>query len=485
MPNLFKTSITIMARTSTSATKKILWIIGGLLILIVILGVVGRVTGVFGGGNDAVKVETSEAQLRNITQVVTASGKIQPETEVTISPDVSGEIIELTIKEGDYVERGVLLVRIKPDFYLTQVEQAQAGVLQAKANLAQRKADMMTAESDLRRQKELFGKDAISESELERAQTTYDVGKAAYEGAQYAVQSAEARLREAQEQVSKTAIYSPMAGTVSKLDVELGERVVGTSQMAGTEMMRVARLDQMEVEADVNENEIVNVALGDTTAIEVDAYPDRPFHGVVTEIANSARTTGAGTQEQVTNFPVKVRILDTHNLDSIYATDPSFQAEEVPVPEQTAARLRPGMSATVDIFTETVFDVVAVPIQSVTVRDFNKTPPKDLEGADSTEVHSDADADVDSDKDGDDSLEGQEEDIRKVVFTVEDGKARMIEVTTGISDDTHVEVRRGLVAGETVVTGPYRVVSRSLKPGDEVDSRREDEASLPFVASRN
>lgn len=451
-----------MGRKS-SATKRLLWIIGGLLILVAILGVVGRVTGMFGGSGDAVSIETAEADVRTITQVVTASGKVQPETEVTISPDVSGEIIELAVKEGDHVDRGALLARIKPDFYLTQVEQAEAGVLQSKANMAQRRADLLKAESHAKRQQELFRKQAISRSALEEAETQHEIARAALEAATYAVRSSEARLREAEEQVSKTVIYSPMDGTISKLDVELGERVVGTSQMAGTEMMRVARLDQMEIEINVNENEIVRVALGDTATIEVDAYPERSFGGTVTEIANSARTTAAGTQEQITEFPVKVRILDPHNIDSAAAAREVLANGEVPLPSTESAHFRPGMSGTVDVFTETVFGVVAVPIQAVTVRD--------LAGIRSRET-------------GPDSLptgatDPVKEDLRRVVFIVDEGRARMIEVRTGISDDTHIEVRSGLTGGEQVIIGPYRVVSRTLEDGDAV----KDGGPAAFVAA--
>jgi HlyD family secretion protein len=456
-----------MAKQS-NATKRLLWIVGGLLILVVILGVVGRVTGMFGSGSDATSVETAKAEIRSITQVVTASGQVQPETDVAISPDVSGEIIELPVREGDQIARGMLLARIKPDFYLTQVEQAEAGVLQSKANMAQRQADLLNAEAELKRQRDLFAKQAISQSALEASETQSDVATAALDAARYAVQSAEARLREAQEQVSKTAIYSPMDGTISRLDVELGERVVGTSQMAGTEMMRVARLDQMEIEIEVNENEIVNVALGDSAAIEVDAYPDRSFRGVITEIANSARTTAAGTQEQVTEFPVKVRILDPHNVDSA-SGDAVIASGEVPMPANGIARFRPGMSGTVDVFTETVDNVVAVPIQAVTVRDFARLPSNDED--EETPVESDSVA-----------TGPPAEDLRRVVFLVADGVASMVEVETGISDDTHIEVRSGLAGGEEVVIGPYRAVSRDLEDGGAVETG--GQGSLPgFVAS--
>ena len=311
---------------------------------------------------------------------------MQPEVEVIISPDVSGEIIELPIKEGDTVQRGMLLARIKPDFYATQVEQYRAGVLQAKASMAQRQADLLEAESERQRQRDLFERAAIARSVLEQAETRYDVAEAGLEGAKYAVESADARLREAEEQVRKTAIYSPMSGTISTLLVELGERVVGTSQMAGTVMMRVARLDHMEVEIEVNENEIVNVALGDTASIEVDAYPERNFRGIVTEIANSARTTAAGTQEQVTEFPVKVRILDAHNIQEGYSEEQYVIAQdEVPVPLSDTPLFRPGMSATVDVYTETVVDVVAIPIQAVTVRNLSSISAQNTNGDAETE----------------------------------------------------------------------------------------------------
>ena len=453
----------------SSATKRLLWILGGLLILLAAFAVVGRITGMFGSGNSGTFVETGEAETRNITQIVTASGRVQPEVEVIISPDVSGEIIELPIKEGDTVQRGMLLARIKPDFYATQVEQYRAGVLQAKASMAQRQADLLEAESERQRQRDLFERAAIAKSVLEQAETRYDVAKAGLEGAKYAVESAEARLREAEEQVRKTAIYSPMSGTISTLLVELGERVVGTSQMAGTVMMRVARLDHMEVEIEVNENEIVNVALGDTASIEVDAYPERNFRGIVTEIANSARTTAAGTQEQVTEFPVKVRILDAHNIQEGYSQEQHVIAQdEVPVPLSDTPLFRPGMSATVDVYTETVVDVVAIPIQAVTVRDLSSISAQDTNGDAETEGE---DAEENA---SDSSRAGQgKEVLSKVVFVIVDGTAQIVEVETGISDDTHIEVETGLAIGDQVVTGPYSAISRTLNNKDQVRIRED------------
>ena len=297
-----------------NATKRILIIIGILVVFAIIVIVGLRVSGIVGGKERATEVELSDVELKTITQLVTASGNIQPEVEVRISPDVSGEIVELPISEGDKVVRGQLLARIRPDFYQAQVDQAEASVLQAKANEAQRRADLKNAEVELERQKKLFDSGAISESSFQSVSLRVETAQASYEASQYSVQISDARLKEAREQLSKTVIFSPMDGTVSILAVELGERVVGTTQMTGTEMMRVAKLNQMEMMVNVNENDVVNVAVGDTSAIEIDAYPTRIFSGVVTEIANSARVSGAGSQEQITNFPVKIRILDPHNI---------------------------------------------------------------------------------------------------------------------------------------------------------------------------
>ena len=449
-----------------SATKRILIIVGVLVGLLVIAGIVGRL--VFGGGEEGTEVEVEEAALRTITQVVTASGNVQPEVEVKISPDVSGEIIELPVREGDQVQRGALLARIRPDFYAAQREQAEAGVLQAQATLAQRKADLLQAELDLKRQKDLYDRGVVSESEYETAQTRYDVAEANRQAAEYSVQSAQARLREAGEQLGKTSIYAPMTGTVSQLNVELGERVVGTSQMQGTEMMRVARLDQMEIEVDVNENDVINISLGDTAAVEIDAYPERTFRGVVTEIANSARITGAGSQEQVTNFPVKIRLVGQGAGEVQADAEEGMTTDEVPVAFVGRALLRPGMSGTADIFTQTTPAAISIPIQAVTVRDFSKVAPADSAAAEGA---------APSEQPG-----ASREDLRKVVFLVEDGKARMVEVETGIADDMYVVVTSGVKEGDLVVTGPYRLVSRELEPGMEVETA--ESGGPPITAAR-
>lgn len=463
-----------------SATRRLMWIIAGLVAALVVFGVVGTLTGFLGKRDKSVGVEVATAEVRSLTQLVTASGKVQPEVEVVISPEISGEIIALPVREGDFVGEGTLLARIKPDFYTAQVEQAEAGVLQAKASLAQRRADQINAESELKRQKDLFDKNVISASAYEQAQAQYEVAKAAYEGAEFAVQSAEARLRESKEQLAKTAIYAPMSGTISMLNVELGERVVGSNMMAGTEMMRIARLDQMELEVDVNENDVVNVSVGDTADIEIDAYPERTFKGVVTEIANSARVTAAGSQEQVTNFPVKVRVLDVHNTE-LAAAAPSegMRAEEVPQARGVVPNFRPGMSGTVDIFTQTVTGAVTIPIQAVTVRDFKKVKPADADAGPGEARAAGQGATLATA-----DTSGAREDLRKVVFIVEDGKARMVEVQTGISDETHIEVKSGLAGGEQVVIGPYRVVSRELEPGQAVKVEDPNRNAPPGFATR-
>jgi HlyD family secretion protein len=399
------------------------------------------------GGESATTVEMAEAQVRAITQTVTGSGKVRPEVEVPLASEVSGEVVFLAVREGDRVQEGQLLVRIRGDLYAAQREQAQAGLLQAQADAARARAERIQTEADLERQRGLHARGVVPQAELEAAQTRAEVSRAAEEAATYRVRSAQASVTQAADQLRRTAIYAPMSGTVSMLNVELGQRVVGTAQMTGTELMRIAELDQMEIEVDINENDVVNVTLGDSARVEVDAYPDRLLRGVVTQIANSARVAGAGTQEQTTNFPVKVQITSAHNQFAEASAPLAAVAEGTPV---GVPLLRPGMSGTVDVFTETLDRAVVVPIQAVTVRDMN-------------EVRRQAGEEVD---------EFAREDLRRVVFVVRDDRAVMVEVTTGLSDDTHIAVLSGLVGGETVVTGPFRVLRTELE-NDALVSRRE------------
>lgn len=389
-------------------------------------------------------VETATAQLRSITQKVTGSGKVRPEIEVPISSEVSGEIVYLGVQEGDRVQEGQLLVRIRADFYTAQREQAEAGLLQARADLARTRAELIQAESDVNRIRSLAERGVVAATDLESAQTRYDIAVAGEEAAQYRVRSAEASLSQAADQLRRTSIYAPMSGTVSMLNVELGERVVGTAQMTGTEIMRIAELEDMELEVDINENDVVNISLGDSALVVVDAYPDRPIRGVVTQIANSARVTGMGTQDQVTSFPVKIR------LESVAPTETDGGLTAADVVESDSRTglpvLRPGMSGTVDIFTQTLDRSVAVPIQAVTVRDFNTLSGRATQ----------------------DESGRIQEDFRRVVFVVRDGRAIMVEVETSISDDTHIAITRGLDGSETVVTGPFRVLRTELRDSSAV-----------------
>ena len=466
-----------------SATRRILKIAGILTGVLILLVAVLFWTGFLGGGSEGTLVDVAEVERRDITQTVTAFGRVQPEREVVISPDVPGEIIELTVQEGDQVQRGELLARVEAKDYVAQAQQQRAGVSQAKASLAGLRADSAQARQEYERKKELLDREIIARQEFEAAQARYEQAVSELRAARFRVDQARASLQESQERVQQTSIYAPISGTVSKLDVEEGERVVGTDRQPGTEMMRIARLDQMEVEVDVNENDVVNVALGDTASVEVDAYPERTFQAVVTEIANSARVSGEGTQEQVTNFPVTLRLTSPHNLEAVSqgtAAPPSdsaatagLQKQEIDFGPQAAPTFRPGMSATAEISTQTVPDAIAVPIQAVTVRDFNKVQPQadSTAGAAGTEAAASGSSQAGSGRGSNGERGGGGEDLRKVVFLAQDGKARMAEVETGISDDTHIRVRSGLEVGQTIVTGPYRAVSRELSPGMVVRTR--------------
>lgn len=471
-----------------SPTKKILIGVGALLVVLVLVAVL------LGGGEDGVEVETAEARVRTITQTVTASGTVASEVEVPISSDVSGEVVFLAVEEGDLVEQGDLLLRVRPDFYASQAEQAQAqiataqsgvgearagvgeaqqSVEQARADLARATADREQAERAFRRQQDLFDRDVISAADLEAARGAYEVAQAGERSAREAVDGAAARVasaqgrvrsaqtqvqgaqaqgRQARQQLAQTSIYAPMSGTVSQLNVELGERVVGTATMAGTEIMRIARLDAMTMEIDVNENDVVRVSMGDTARVEVDAYPDEPLGGVVAQIANSARIQNAGTAQAVTNFPVVVRL--AADAAGVPARPAGARAPEAGAAPRVV--LRPGMSGTVDIYTRSVANAVVVPIQAVTVRDFNEIERTRREEAEAK---------------GESVPETpvpDEEDLRRVVFVVVDGKAVLREVRTGIADDTHIEIREGLTGGETVVTGPFRLLRTEIADGDAV-----------------
>lgn len=410
--------------------KKLLPFAIGLLVVIVVLLVVGKNAGWF-GKEYSLSVTTQKVESKTITEFITANGKVQPETEVKISPDVSGEIIELSVKEGDAVNVGDPLCVIKPDMYISALNRAEAALNSSKARLAQSEAQQIERELAFKRAKQLFESNTIPVSEFEAAEAAYKVAQSEVKAAQFSVKSAEASVEEAREQLVKTRIFAPIAGTISALNVEKGERVVGTSMMVGTEMMVVADLDRMEVQAEVNENDIVKVSLNDTALVEVDAYLNRKFKGVVTEIANSARVTGT-TSDQVTNFDVKVLLLHESYADLI---------------DSTARKLypfRPGMSATVDILTNTRENVISVPIAAVTTRmaDEKKSDKEQPEGTQ-------------------DDLLKDEERI-EVVFVNKEGRARQVKVQTGIQDNVSIEITEGISEGDEVITAPYNAISKTL-----------------------
>jgi len=398
--------------------NKILKILLPAVIILIIFAVIGKKQGWFGKAL-SVKVAVETVEKRTVIETITANGKIQPEKEVKISPDVAGEIVELTVKEGDSVVKGQLLCRIKPDIYVSQRDRSLAAISSAKARQAQSEAQFLQAELSFKRSKQLFDEQTVSKSEFEQAQATYTVAKSEVDAAKYSVISSEASLKEANENLQKTSIYAPMTGIVSMLLVELGERVVGTSMMTGTEMMRVADLSRMEAQVQVNENDIVKVKLGDTTLIEVDAYLDQKFKGIVTEIANSAKTSGVSA-DQVTNFDVKILVIPDSYKTLVSAGDKN--------------PFRPGMSATVDIQTNSKSGIITVPIQSVTTR------------TDSTKI-----TNTNSDK-----------EIRTILFVADGVYARAKDVKTGIQDNTYIEILSGVSVGEKVISAPFSAISKKL-----------------------
>ncbi|HKJ45080.1 MAG TPA: efflux RND transporter periplasmic adaptor subunit [Balneolales bacterium] len=460
-----------------SSTRKLIIIFSVVIVLLIVFVIVGKKAGWIGSTEKVYEVETAKAKLKTITQVVSASGKIQPEVEVKLSPDVSGEIVDLPVKEGQYVKKGELLLRIKPDIYQASIDQLQANLLEQKARLQQNKAQMLKAKTSYLQQKQLYAKGVVSQMDYVSAKTTYESAQASYKASQYQVENAKAQLHKAKEQLQQTIINSPMNGTISKLEVEKGERVVGSVQMAGTELMRIAHMNQMEVDVKVNENDIVNVSKNDTAVINVDAYPNKTFKGIVTQIANSATVTGQGTTEQVTDYEVKIRVLSPHNQDYSETGKMIKKTGDHELNNQKKlADLKPGMSATVDIQTKTVHDAVAVPIQAVTVRDYsklgnkkNKEKGKKSSGALAANAADVKDTSAVKDTTGNSGdLLIPKEDLRKVVFKVVDGKAKMVEVKTGISDETHMQINSGVNPGDQIVIGSYRILSKELSDGDPV-----------------
>ncbi len=411
-----------------------------ILAVLIVFAIVGKKAGWF-GKPDVTEVAVEKPVKRTITESITANGKIQPEVEVKISPEVSGEIIELNIKEGDQVEKGAILCRIKPDTYISYKERAIAAVNTARARLTQSEAQLAQQQLAFKRSNQLFEQKAISESEFENAKTAFEVAQADVKSAKYNVESAEASLKEAEENLRKTTIYAPISGTISKLSIELGERVVGTAQFTGTEILRIANLNRMETRVDVNENDIVRVKMNDTAFIEVDAYVDRKFKGLVTQIANSASVQGVST-DQVTSFEVRIFLLEDSYKDLITKKNPS--------------PFRPGMSTTVEIQTETKQGIISIPIQAVTTRSDSSKTTSAQQGF--TEV-----------KEGEQNSPEQQNikpaTLKEVVFVVKGDSAKMVMVKTGIQDNMNIEIKEGLTGDEDVVVAPYSAISRKLKDG--------------------
>ena len=419
-----------MANGKKKKSKKKIFIFGGigvLLLALVLIAILG------GSKEEIVAVQTEKVQKRDITQTVAATGKINPEFKVPITSEVTGEIVSLPVEEGDKVKKGQLLIKIKGDAYVAQKERAEASLQSANANLTMRKAELDKITQDYNRMKELHNKNLASDSELETANSNYLTTKALYQSAEANVLQSEASLKEIIDQLNKTTIYSPIDGVVTQLNVELGERVLGSGYSMGTDIMTVSDLRNIEATVEVDENDVVLISVGDTAKIKVDAFGDRVFKGAVTQIGNSAVTTGLGTQEQVVNFEVRIKLLGPDDA------------------------LRPGMSCNADIETETVHQVISVPIQSVTARsDFNMEQKKDEEETETVSA----------------SNNKTDKKIQEIVFIIEKSKAKKLNVETGISDDNYIQIKSGLSGKEDVVSGSYRAISRELN--DDVTVRVEN-----------
>ncbi|QDO92927.1 efflux RND transporter periplasmic adaptor subunit [Formosa sediminum] len=415
--------------------KKLILIISIIVALLALL-VIGKKAGWFGKQSNFKEVETQEITTIDIIETVSATGKIQPEIEVKLSSEVSGEIIDLPVREGQEIEKGDLLVKINPDIYQSSLNRSQATLQNAKSGLDQAEASLKEAKANYERNKTLYEKGIIAKADWDKAISAYEVAEATKAAAFYNMQSAGATVNEANDNLNRTTIFAPMSGTISKLDAELGERVVGTQQMAGTEIMRVANLNNMEVEVDVNENDIVKVNIGDSTIVEVDAYLKKEFKGIVTEIANSADESL--TSDQVTNFKVKVRILKESYQDLVEGKPKSYSP------------FRPGMTATVDIITKKRKDIIGVPISAIVIKNdttsSKTTAPKTVESTEKFEC----------------------------VFVKEGDIAKLRVVKTGIQDNSNIEIVSGLEVGDLVITGPYNMVTKTLKTGDKVGSESDN-----------
>jgi HlyD family secretion protein len=428
------------------SSKFLKYLLIGASALILIL-IIGRIGGCF-GGIKALNVTTEKPQKRTIYEVVTANGKIQPEKEIKISSDVSGEIVELYIKEGESVVKGQILLKIKPDIYVSAKERSTAAVNTTKANLGnalarldQIKAQFTQSKLSYERNKKLWEQNTISKADWDASIAGYDIAKANVEAteqdvksAEFNVKSAEASLKEANERLIKTNVFSPIDGIITKLNIEKGERVAGTDLMAGTEMLRVADLNRMEVKVDVNENDIVRVKVGDTAVIEVDAYLDQNFKGIVTEIANSANTASQTSVDQVTSFEVKIMLVKS-SYKHLVNLERQFP-------------FRPGMTASVDIQTQKKTGILSVPIEAVTAR-------SDSELIKKNKLKSPLSIAKNSEK--------ETPKLSEIVFTVNKSFARVKKVKTGIQDNNFIEITEGLNENDEVIVAPFSAISKKLK----------------------
>jgi len=442
--------------------KKLLWIFIGLVILVI--GLVGLKSAGVIGKDEGLKVATEKVERRNITETVNASGKVYPEIEVKVSPDISGEIVDLEVKEGDSVRKGQVLAKIYADIYSTQRSQAAAEVNRqlamvenSRAQLESLQAALDLAKKTLDRQKQLRADNIISTAEFDQAENSYKTALANFNAAkesirsgQAGIASSQASLQTADKNLSRTAVLSPMSGTVSLLNVKAGERVVGNSMMAGTEMMRIADMGIFEVQVDVGENDIPKVKLGDSALVEVDAYNDRKFKGTVTQIASSSTTASAAaaTSNDVTNYKVHIRLLRDSYKDLFDPARPRYFP------------FRPGMNANADIQTRTKSNVLSANINAVVTRE---------KGTDKA-VGANADNDKDKPKDNSkDESKTTSTDLDEVVFVLQkDGTVKKVVVKTGIQDINNIEVTEGLSAGDEIVVAPYNAISKTLKGGTKV-----------------
>ena len=450
-PDLSRPSAVPVAKKKRSR----LWLyltIGAVVIVALIASSVSRKN----AERSIVHVTTEKAVVKTITQLVSATGKVQPEVEVPIAPEVSGEIVEMPFREGNAVKKGDLLVSIKPDFYRFQLDQAEASLVAAKAASVQSEARLAKAAEDFKRSQDLHSRNLISDSDFTVDKTALDSATADLDSAQANILRSDGSLKQARDTFSKTKIYSPIDGTVSLRTSEVGERVAATGSYGVAAIMKVADLSNMEVRVNINENDIVNVKVGDKAKVTIDAFPNRKFEATVKEIGSAAKVTGTGTQDEVTNFLVKIRILDKD------------------------APLRPGMSANADVETKVVENVVAVPIQSVTVRTKDAAKTVDQLAVDREKAKGEMKGEgaatavnMTQQKQAD---KADRDNLQRVVFVRNGDTVKMVKVETGIQDTSLIEIKSGLKAGDEVVSGSFGVITRTLKDGMKVkiDTAKKD-----------